>query len=117
MYQTKVSEIGELVPAFQEESLLILFGPMATAELRSICLIHDHDSAEKNVIRVGGELTIDDKKYTITKVGSAANANFDELGHVSIYFRDGENEVLPGAIIVEPNEWPAFAVGSTITFS
>ncbi|WP_249686522.1 PTS glucitol/sorbitol transporter subunit IIA, partial [Enterococcus casseliflavus] len=35
MYKTTVTEIGELVEAFKEESLLILFGPKATPELRA----------------------------------------------------------------------------------
>lgn len=42
MYKTTITEIGDLVPDFQEERLLILFGPKATPELRSISVIHDH---------------------------------------------------------------------------
>ncbi|EGP4765317.1 PTS glucitol/sorbitol transporter subunit IIA [Enterococcus faecium] len=117
MYKTTITEIGDLVPDFQEERLLILFGPKATPELRSISVIHDHVDVKKNVIVKGGKLTIAGKEYIIGEVGSAANANFNELGHVSIYFRDGENEVLPGAIIAKPNEWPDFKVGEEIIFS
>lgn len=117
MYKTTITEIGDLVADFKEERLMILFGPQATPELRLISVIHDHEDEQKEVIVKGGKLTIAGKEYTITEVGSAANANFDELGHVSIYFRSGENEVLPGAIIVEPNEWPDFEAGDEICFS
>ena len=34
MVKTKIVEIGSMVPAFEEERLIILFGPKATAELR-----------------------------------------------------------------------------------
>lgn len=116
MYKTKIIEIGEIVQDFKEERLLILFGPKATPELRLISVIHDHDDNKKHVINENGKLIIGTSEYTITKVGSAANDNFDELGHVSIYFRDGENEVLPGAIVVKPNEWPDFRTGDQIVF-
>lgn len=116
MYKTTVTEIGELVEAFKEESLLILFGPKATPELKAISVIHTHEDPTEDVIQVGGKFRIGEKEYEIQEVGSAANANFTELGHISIYFREGENEVLPGAIIVSPNEWPDLHVGQAITF-
>ena len=56
------------------------------------------------------------KEYEIKEVGSEANHNFETLGHISIYFRTGENEVLPGAIVVEPQIFPEFAIGDTIRF-
>ncbi len=41
MVKTKIVEIGSMVPAFEEERLIILFGPKATAELRDISVIHE----------------------------------------------------------------------------
>jgi PTS system glucitol/sorbitol-specific IIA component len=60
------------------------------------------------------KLQLGEATYTIKKVGSAANQNFNELGHISIYFRDGENEILPGAILVEPGAYPKLTVGDII---
>lgn len=37
---SKIMEIGPLVPAFEEEKIVILFGPTATNELREISVIH-----------------------------------------------------------------------------
>jgi PTS system glucitol/sorbitol-specific IIA component len=116
MITTKIYEIGSMVPAFKEEQLLILFGPEATAELKDICVIHEFESKPKDSLKVGTRFNIGNQDYTITFVGNAANKNFEELGHISIYFRTGENEVLPGAIIAEPEVFPDFEVGDVITF-
>lgn len=116
MIESKVLEIGELVPAFEEEMLLILFGPTATAELKSICVIHEFINQPNNDLKTGSKFDIGGQTYTITQVGDAANKNFDELGHVSIYFRTGENEILPGAIIAEPEVYPTINPGDTIHF-
>ncbi|MFK4567484.1 PTS glucitol/sorbitol transporter subunit IIA [Enterococcus sp. UD-01] len=116
MIESKVIEIGELVAAFAEEKLLVLFGPTATAELRSICVIHEFNKQPENLLKPGLKMEIGGQTYTITKVGDAANKNFDELGHISIYFRTGENEILPGAIIAEPEIYPAVKLNDTIRF-
>lgn len=116
MIESKVLEIGELVSAFEEEMLLILFGPTATAELKSICVIHEFVDQPDTILKPGSKFDIGGQTYNITKVGEAANKNFDELGHISIYFRAGENEILPGAIIAEPEIYPTVNPGETIRF-
>lgn len=114
MYSTKVVEIGEMVPAFEEEMLLILFGMTATNELKPICVVHESDDNPENILEVGTKIEMGGITYTVTKVGDAANKNFDELGHVSVYFRTGENDILPGAIIAEPELYPSLQPGDTI---
>jgi PTS system glucitol/sorbitol-specific IIA component len=117
MHKTKIIEIGPIVPEFAEEFLVILFGPEATPELREICVIHEVAAKPDHAIREGGTLTIGNQKYQIAKVGEEANANYEELGHVSIYFRNETNaEVLPGAILVTPEIFPEMANGDVITF-
>lgn len=116
MLKTKIVEIGSMVPAFEEERLMILFGPKATPELRDISVIHEVQEQPDDSIKVGGKLKIGDKVYNIEEVGSQANPNFDELGHVSIYFRNEVGEILPGAIIVSPGVFPSFEVGDEIEF-
>lgn len=118
MHQTTITEIGPIVADFAEEFLLVLFGPEAMAELRDICVIHETDQRPAEALKKGGKLTIGTQEYTILEVGSEANPNYQELGHISIYFRDSENnEILPGAILVEPKIFPKLEVGDIITFS
>ncbi|MBF0777928.1 PTS glucitol/sorbitol transporter subunit IIA [Streptococcus cuniculi] len=114
MEEFKVVEIGEMVPAFEEEMLIVLFGEQAPPELRAICVVHDYQASKDDVLQVGTKIRMGGQEYTLTKVGGAANANFAELGHVSIYFRQGENDILPGAVIAEPMIFPKLAPGDTI---
>lgn len=116
MTQSTVQEIGVLVPSFQEDKIVILFGPSAPAELREISVIHEFDELGEEPLKVGGILTFDDEEFKVTAVGSLANQNFKELGHISIYFQDPEGEVLPGAIFASPSRFPAIKEGTIISF-
>lgn len=116
MKEFKVIEIGEMVPAFEEEMIVILFGETAPAELRMISVVHDYkvSQPEEVVIKVGTKIQLGEIEYTVIEAGNAANANFQELGHVAIYMRKGEEEILPGSILVEPAVFPQLKPGDTL---
>ncbi|CAM3491518.1 PTS system glucitol/sorbitol-specific transporter subunit IIA [Listeria welshimeri] len=116
MSKSNIIEIGPLVPAFEEEKIVILFGPTATNELREISVIHEFQETPNNSLHKGNKLHIGNQEYIIEEVGSEANKNLEELGHISVYFRSGQNEVLPGAIVVSPEVFPTLAVGDSIQF-
>ncbi|MBC1376085.1 PTS glucitol/sorbitol transporter subunit IIA [Listeria farberi] len=113
---SKIIEIGPLVPAFEEEKIVILFGPTATNELREISVIHEFQDPPNNTLSKGNTLLIGKQAYIIEEVGTEANKNLEELGHISIYFRSGKNEVLPGAVVVSPEIFPTITVGDSIQF-
>ncbi|EBF5115734.1 PTS sorbitol transporter subunit IIA [Listeria monocytogenes] len=113
---SKIMEIGPLVPAFEEEKIVILFGPTATNELREISVIHEFQDVPNNALTKGKTLLIGEQEYTIEEVGSDANKNLEELGHISVYFRSGQNEVLPGAVVVSPEVFPTMTIGDSIQF-
>ncbi|MCM3728178.1 PTS glucitol/sorbitol transporter subunit IIA [Neobacillus cucumis] len=117
MYKSVVTEVGALALAFEEEKVNILFGPQAPQELKEVSIIHESviDNSEVS-IKEGGVFQVDDQEYKILAVGSAANNNLKELGHISIYFSEPENEVLPGAVFVSPSVLPKYKNGSVIEF-
>lgn len=117
MYKSIVKEIGALALAFEEEKIVILFGPQAPQELKEVAVIHEsqEDSSEEP-IKKGGILQIDDQQFTIRAVGSAANNNLKELGHISIYFSEPPEQVLPGAVFASPYVLPQFKNSSVIEF-
>ena len=117
MSKTVIREIGPLVPAFKEENLLILFGLHAPPELREISVIHEFagEVSDEPLVE-GGKIIWGDQEYSITEVGSAANRNLKELGHISIYFSKPKEQVLPGAVFVEPFTFPYLEVGKEIRF-
>ncbi|MBT2725002.1 PTS glucitol/sorbitol transporter subunit IIA [Bacillus sp. ISL-46] len=117
MYKSVVKEVGALALAFEDEKVNILFGPQAPQELKEVSIIHESviDNSEESIIE-GGVFQVDDQQYKITAVGSAANNNLRELGHISIYFSEPEDHVLPGAVFVSPHVLPKYKNGSVIEF-
>ncbi len=117
MSKTIIREIGTLVPSFEEEKVLILFGPNAPQELREVSVIHEFegDVSDEPLVE-DGKIIWGDQEYFITAVGSAANKNLKELGHISIYFSKPNEHVLPGAVFVEPFTFPHIEVGKEIRF-
>lgn len=117
MSTTVVKEIGGLVSSFEEEKIVILFGPQAPQELKDISVIHEFKELTEEPLKENGTIQIDDQTFTITAVGNQANANFKELGHVSIYFQEPLENVLPGAVFAKPYKFPVFQEGTVITFN
>lgn len=108
-----VKEIGAMVESFESELFFILFGEMAPQELRDFSVIHEYTKADDGeYFEVGGKIIIDGTSYKIEEVGSHANKNFHELGHVSVYLKD--DKILPGAIRISGGEFPKFKVGDEI---
>lgn len=116
MAKSVIIEIGSIVPDFKEEQLIILFGPMATPDLREICVIHEFEKKPNQSLNVGKQFMLGKHKYTITQVGTEANKNFEELGHISIYFKENDDGLLPGSIQVEPAVFPELNIGDEIHF-
>jgi PTS system glucitol/sorbitol-specific IIA component len=117
MYKSVVTEVGEMALAFEEEKVIILFGLQAPQELKEVAIIHESVIDNSlNSIKEGGIFQVDDQQYTVTAVGSAANNNLKELGHISIYFSNPQDQVLPGAIFASPYALPKFKNGSVIEF-
>lgn len=115
MLRSNVIEVGPLVQQFEEELLIILFGPDATKELKEVSVIHDFIEEPNEVLKTGARILFDDQEYEILQVGGEANKNFEELGHISVYFRDQEEEVLPGAVVVSPAKFPTIKEDTVIT--
>ncbi|WP_332237133.1 PTS glucitol/sorbitol transporter subunit IIA [Sporolactobacillus sp. KGMB 08714] len=117
MYKSRVMEIGHDALSFDEENIIILFGPKAPKELKDVAIIHHElENSDEYPIKKGGKLVIDNQVYEITALGSVANKNLQELGHVSVYFTDSNEGVLPGSIYVKPNIFPKIKTDSLIMF-
>lgn len=106
MTKSVVKEIGGLVSAFKEDKILILFGPQAPKELREMAVIHEFEILEGEPLKPGGTIAFGEESFTITALGDHANKNFEELGHISIYFQEPDEEVLPGAVFASPYSFP-----------
>ncbi|RST67656.1 PTS sorbitol transporter subunit IIA [Bacillus pumilus] len=115
--QSVVKEIGILVPQFKEDKLIVLFGPAAPQELRDMSVIHEFEHLEEEPLKLGGTIQVGDQTYTITALGNKANDNFKKLGHISIYFQEPFDDVLPGAVFASPHTFPDIKEGVRIEIS
>ena len=113
IFNGKVISIGELVKEFIDEGILVLFGLNAPPELAEFSLIHDNEKVEASV-EDGDALYIDGKCYKILSVGTVANKNLENLGHLVIKFNGLEKARLPGDVNVEKKKIPEICVGTII---
>lgn len=114
MMKSTVVEIGQMALAFEEDKVIVLFGPKAPPELKEISVIHETESINESELSHARQFVVDGAVYDILTIGSAAMANLVELGHLSVYFTEPPADILPGSIYVQPGNMPAFHVGSVI---
>ncbi|QBS36619.1 PTS sorbitol transporter subunit IIA [Thermaerobacter sp. FW80] len=107
VFESRVLELGPEAEELIAAGFLILFGPSAPPELRQVAVIHEprHHRAP---LEPGQHLWVGPNRYTITAVGSMANQNLQNLGHVVIKFNGRTEPELPGDVCVET--WPTPAV-------
>ncbi|UOF90393.1 PTS glucitol/sorbitol transporter subunit IIA [Fodinisporobacter ferrooxydans] len=116
MKTSVVSSIGPMALAFEDEKVIILFGPKAPNELKDVSIIHETKEYDYQPLKVGTRLVLGTHEYTIEKIGTEAYNNLTELGHISVYFTDAPAEVLPGSIYVTPHIFPRLTPGDEIKF-
>lgn len=115
MTKSVVKEIGVLVPTFKDDKIMILFGPQAPKELREMAVIHEFEELGKDPLKEGGQIQFGNEVFKITALGDLANKNFEELGHISIYFQEPMEDVLPGAVFAAPHAFPTINEGTVIS--
>lgn len=113
LYKSSVTEIGELVPSFIAEGMLVFFGESAPEELRTFCIIHKLEHAEGQV-REGDFVSIDGHEFEILSVGSVANDNLYNLGHLNLKANGNTVADLPGDVSIAKVDLPEVKIGTQI---
>lgn len=98
IYHSKIVEMGKEAYDIIENNMIILFSANAPQELKDYCVIHETSDSIKE-LRVGDHLVLNDKHYTIIKIGDTALDSLEELGHATLKFNmTAEDPLLPGSI-------------------
>lgn len=113
LYKSTVTEIGELVPSFIAEGMLVFFGESAPEELRTFCIIHKLEHAEGQV-KTGDFVAIDGHEFQVLSVGSVANDNLYNLGHLNLKANGNTVADLPGDVSIAKVELPEVKIGTQI---
>lgn len=114
VYSTTVTAVGELVPDFAEQGVLVFFGENAPAELHEFSIIHTPD-IQTRAPQVGDTINLADNHYTVLAVGSVASDNLLNLGHLDLKANGLTEPEMPGDVNVEAVSLPVVKIGDRLT--
>ena len=114
VYSTTVTAVGELVPDFAEQGVLVFFGENAPAELHEFSIIHTPD-VQTRAPQVGDKISLADNHYNVLAVGSVASDNLLNLGHLDLKANGLTEPEMPGDVNVEAVSLPVVKIGDRLT--
>ncbi|MDA0274166.1 MAG: PTS glucitol/sorbitol transporter subunit IIA [Actinobacteria bacterium] len=114
LYQTTVTAIGELVPSFVAEGMVVFFGENAPEELHSFCVLHKVEHASGELL-AGDLVLIDGHEFEVLAVGPVASENLMQLGHLNLKANGLSVAELPGDVCIAQVALPEVVIGSTLT--
>ena len=112
-YAATVTAVGEQVPEFIGQGLLIWFAEGAPEELHFFTVLH-RPTVTAGGVRPGDLVRIDDKAFRVTAVGDVANDNMVNLGHMDLKANGEVEPPLPGDICLEELPLPEPRPGTTL---
>jgi Phosphotransferase system sorbitol-specific component IIA len=115
MVEGKIIDIGTEALA-EDDNLVLLFGPTVTEGLRPYAVVQEITEPEQITLRVGRQILFGGESYQIQGVGSLAEKNLKEIGHVTLVFGEMAQPELVNAIYLSPAKMPDFAVGQVIQY-
>lgn len=114
VYSTTVTAVGELVPSFAEQGVLVFFGKNAPAELHEFSIIHVPE-IQIRAPQVGDKIMLADKSYGVLAVGSVASDNLLNLGHLDLKANGLTEPEMPGDVNIEAVSFPIVQIGDCLT--
>jgi len=112
-YETRVQAVGEMIPEFLTQGLIIFFGEIAPEELHDFVIRH-RPTVSGSVPRPGDVIELDGEAFTVTAVGDVVADNLLQLGHFCLKADGSTNAPLPGDVCVEVRPLPLLATGSVM---
>ncbi len=113
VYATTITAVGELVPDFREQGVLVFFGENAPIELHEFSILHKPD-VEVRAPLTGDTIRLSNNAFNVLAVGSVASDNLLNLGHLDLKANGLPEAELPGDVNVEAGELPMVKVGDRL---
>ena len=110
VYSSTVTAVGELVPDFAEQGVLVWFGENAPTELHEFSIIHVPEVATR-APQKGDMIKINENVFNVLAVGSVASENLLNLGHLDLQANGLTEPEMPGDVNVEAVSLPTVQVG------
>ena len=99
-YATTITRVGEQVPAFIPEGILIFFAEGAPEELHFFSVLHEPEVTTGGV-EPGDLVRLGDLELRVTAVGDVLNDNMVNLGHIDLKANGADTAPLAGDLCVE----------------
>jgi PTS system glucitol/sorbitol-specific IIA component len=112
-YETRVQAVGEMIPEFLTQGLIIFFGEIAPEELHEFVIRH-RPTVSDDVPRPGDLIELDGEAFTVTAVGDVVADNLLQLGHFCLKADGATTAPLPGDVCVEARPLPLLSTGSVM---
>ena len=113
VYSTTITAVGELVPEFAEQGVLVFFGENAPLELHEFSIIHTPD-VQTRAPQVGDTIMLANNEYNVLAVGSVASDNLLNLGHLDLKANGLAEPEMPGDVNVEAMMLPTVQIGDRL---
>jgi glucitol/sorbitol PTS system EIIA component len=113
VYSSTVTAVGELVPDFAEQGVLVWFGENSPAELHEFSIIHVPEVATR-APQKGDMIKINENVFNVLAVGSVASENLLNLGHLDLKANGLTEPEMPGDVNVEAVSLPTVQVGDRL---
>lgn len=113
VYSSTVTAVGELVPDFAEQGVLVWFGENAPTELHEFSIIHVPEVATR-APQKGDMIKINENVFYVLAVGSVASENLLNLGHLDLKANGLTEPEMPGDVNVEAVSLPTVQVGDRL---
>ena len=114
IWESTVVQVGSDAAEMFEAGIFILFGEPVPPALAEVSLVHRGSAGAYVPIAAGDQLWIGEVCLDLVEVGSRANENFEQLGHIVVYLNVGDQETLPGAVKATGRP-PVPAVGDRVS--
>ncbi|CAB4701858.1 unannotated protein [freshwater metagenome] len=114
VYSSTVTAVGELVPEFAEQGVLVWFGENAPIELHEFSIIHRPELALR-APEVGDIIKINETTFNVLAVGSVSSENLLNLGHLDLKANGLNEPEMPGDVNVEAVPLPTVKIGDRFT--
>lgn len=113
-YHATVTAIGELAVEFIAEGILVFFSTTAPEELQEHAVVHDNTSGQTDDVQVGDTVVIEGQEFPVLAVGSVANENLRNLGHLVLKFNGSSEAEMQGDVNVPEGAIPEITPGTQI---
>jgi len=113
VYSSTVTAVGDLVPEFRDQGILVFFGEGAPSELHEFSILHKVETSER-AAKEGDLIRINSDEYKVLAVGHVASDNLLNLGHLDLKANGETKADLPGDVNVEKKELPTVKPGDVL---